>query len=174
MRIPENHLDFALTDFAVRQFALAVGDTTAAAALAGRAGKWRDTFHGSALDNGWTGYQIARRSGSAFQAFTTSTDESGSATLNRFTESCSAQVSYSVPQDAAGLIQAMGGPAAFIQRYDDFFSQFSNIGGNFTDANTQKTCRYYKRRKTRPTCAPPGSRTGRGHRRASSLSSSAS
>ncbi|HXJ23285.1 MAG TPA: GH92 family glycosyl hydrolase [Polyangia bacterium] len=140
---PENHLDFSLTDFAVRRMALAVGDTATATALAGRAGKWKDTFDTSAVDNGFTGYQWFKSSATQFSAFTTSTDGTGSSTANRFTESCSAQDSYSVPQDVGGLITAMGGPTAFVSRYDFFFSQYSNIGSNFSDTTVQKSCRFF-------------------------------
>jgi predicted alpha-1,2-mannosidase len=142
---PEQHLDYSQTDFAVRQMALAAGDTASAAALAGRAGKWKDTFDAAAVDNGWTGYQWFKTSAAtAFQPFMTSTDGTGSATLNRFTESCSAEMSFSVPQDANGLIAAMGGPTTFTARYDSFFSQFVNIGGAFpSGGDEQKSCRYF-------------------------------
>jgi predicted alpha-1,2-mannosidase len=140
---PEAHLDFSTTDFAVRQLAQAIGDTSTTATLAGRAGKWHDTFDDTAVDNGSTGYQWFKDSGGNFQAFQTSADGTGSSTANRFTESCSAEMSYGVPQDFGGLITAMGGASTVLKRLDFFFSTFVNIGGNFSDATTQASCRYF-------------------------------
>ena len=64
---------------------------TSAGMVSQHAGKWHDTFDSTVMDNGFTGYEWFKDSCSSFQAFESSTDGTGSSTVNRFTESCSAR-----------------------------------------------------------------------------------
>ena len=138
----ETTLQWALTDFAASQLATALGNTEQAQMLAARGGNWRNTFDVTATDNGFTGYAWGRREDGTFEPWTSSTDGTGSSTKNVGTETCSAQLSFLVPQDINGLMEAMGGREEFVRRLDHFTSQFSIIHSNFNDEETERSCQY--------------------------------
>ena len=138
---PENTLSWALSDFATAQLAQALGDTANATALINRSTNWYNTFLTTANDNGYTGYTWFRNSDGTYRTFTSSTNGTGSSTNgNGFTETCSSEFSYLVPQNLAGLVLASGGKATFVNRLDHFFSQFNYIGYN---TDNDPSCQYY-------------------------------
>jgi predicted alpha-1,2-mannosidase len=117
-------LEYAIDDFAISQFAGAIGQRGTAHTYAGRSQNWQNIFDGG------TGYLRPKDSTGAFPAgpgFVA--PPPGQFGQNGFDEGNAAQYNYLVPQNMAGLITAMGGPAAVNQRADAFF-QLLNTGPN--------------------------------------------
>jgi predicted alpha-1,2-mannosidase len=114
-------LEYALADFAVDHFANALGQGDETPALLTRSTNWRKVF------NPATGYMEPKL---ALGLFVPSNDP---ASGNGFVEGSSAQYSWFVPQDMAGLIAAMGGRQAAAARLDDFFAKL-NAGPESTHA----------------------------------------
>jgi predicted alpha-1,2-mannosidase len=117
-------LEYAADDFAISQFADAIGLHGTARTFAGRAQNWQNIFDGG------TGYLRPKDSTGAFPSgpgFVTPPD--GQFGQNGFDEGNAAQYNYLVPQNLAGLITAMGGRDAVNQRADAFFQQL-NVGPN--------------------------------------------
>jgi predicted alpha-1,2-mannosidase len=105
-------LEYALADFAIARFAAARCDSQTYATFAQRSANWRQVLNPS------TGYVEPRFSGGAFAPVPPTSMEG-------FAEGNSAQYTWFVPQDVAGLIDAIGGPAAATGRLDRFFSQLN-------------------------------------------------
>jgi predicted alpha-1,2-mannosidase len=114
---PSISLEYATDDFAIAQFAAALGDVEKSARYARRAAQWANTFDGS------TGYVEPRDASGAF----TSTDHARNCC--GFVEGNAAQYTWMVPFDYAALFSRMGGNAAAVTRLDDFFTQV-NAGPN--------------------------------------------
>lgn len=101
-------LEYALDDFAIARLARAAGRQPLCRAFAGRSENWRH------LLNPRLGYiQDRRADGHWVTPFDPSSDTG-------FAEGNSAQYSWYVPQDTAGLLRAMGGTAAAKHRLDRF------------------------------------------------------
>ncbi|WP_307795553.1 GH92 family glycosyl hydrolase [Actinacidiphila acididurans] len=117
-------LEWALDDFTISQLASAIGDHTTADTYAARGQNWQNIFDPS------TGYLRPRDDNGAFPAGPGfQTPPAGAFGQDGYDEGNAAQYNFSVQQDLAGLVAAMGGPAKVIPRLDDFFSQL-NAGGN--------------------------------------------
>jgi predicted alpha-1,2-mannosidase len=105
-------LEYALADFAIARFAAGRCDPQTYATFAQRSASWRGVL------NPATGYIQPRFSGGDFAPVPPTSMEG-------FAEGNSAQYTWFVPHDVAGLIGALGGPAEATQRLDEFFSQIN-------------------------------------------------
>jgi len=105
-------LEYALADFAIARFAAGRCDSGTYATFAQRSANWRRVL------NPATGYVQPRFSGGDFAPVPPTSQEG-------FAEGNSAQYSWFVPQDVAGLVEAIGGPVEATARLDRFFSQIN-------------------------------------------------
>ncbi|WP_432840919.1 GH92 family glycosyl hydrolase [Dactylosporangium sp. CA-092794] len=104
-------LENSLADFSLAMWAQRLGRD--AASLSARANWWRNTYNSAATAT--DGYQQARnRDGGWAGSFSPSTDFG-------FAQGSSATYTWMVPQNVAGLADAMGGPEAAVRRLDGFF-----------------------------------------------------
>jgi predicted alpha-1,2-mannosidase len=103
-------LEYASADAAIAAFATRHGDPDLAARARERAGNWRNVFDPS------VGYVRGRTAEGDWMAF------SGPAERNAYTEGNAAQYTWMVPQDVAGLIEALGGRKAAVARLDSLFA----------------------------------------------------
>ncbi|SEP06571.1 GH92 family glycosyl hydrolase [Amycolatopsis saalfeldensis] len=117
-------LEWAIDDFAIAQFAQGIGDRGVAREFGKRGQNWQNIF------NPATGYLQPRGEdgrfpdGPAYQP-----PPPGEFGQDGFDEGNAAQYTWLVPQDPAGLVTAMGGPAKTAARLDTFFQQL-NVGPN--------------------------------------------
>ena len=107
-------MEYANDDFAIAQFANALGDSTDYSAYLQRSGNWRNLFNPTSLF-----IQPRNADGTWAQGFD-STSQSG------FQEGDSAQYSWMATFNARGLLDQMGGNAAAISRLDAFFSKLND------------------------------------------------
>ena len=107
-------LEYALADFSIAQLGAALRDAGARDAFAPRGGNWRGVFDEATR-------HVRPRSGSG--AFATPHDPASS---DGFAEGSSAQYTWLVPQDVAGLAAALGGREAALARLDDFFAELNS------------------------------------------------
>ncbi|HEX4004967.1 MAG TPA: GH92 family glycosyl hydrolase [Acidobacteriaceae bacterium] len=117
-------LEYASDDFAIAQFARALGDAAGADALTKRAGNWQNLLD---PDSKWIRPRNADGSWqSGFDALH-SQPRPADAPLwvgpLGFEEGNSPQYSFMIPFDYARLIPAMGGDAVVVPRLDSFFSK---------------------------------------------------
>jgi len=110
-------LEYAIDDFAVSQYASALGKTDAAAMYLQRSHNWQHLFNPAA------GYIQPRSADGTFSSNFDPASDRG------FVEGNSAQYSWLVPQDLDGLFAAMGGKAVAIKRLDKFFTQLNAGSG---------------------------------------------
>ncbi len=106
-------LEYAIDDFAIAQYARALGNMEAYAIYQQRAQNWQHLF------NPATGYIEPRNPDGTFIANFKPTSTSG------FAEGDSAQYTWLVPQDLDGLFAIMGGSAKAIERLDMHFRQLN-------------------------------------------------
>ncbi|MDF3980690.1 GH92 family glycosyl hydrolase [Luteibacter sp. PPL201] len=105
-------VEYAFDDWSLAQMAKAMGKDDVAATFMKRAGNWKNSFDTK------TGFLRARKSdGSYREPF----DPSSAAYGSDYTEGNAWQYSWYVPQDVAGLIDALGGPDAFVKKLDEVF-----------------------------------------------------
>ena len=116
-------LEYAGADFAIAQFAQALGDRATATAYLRRSQNWTTQFN---VD---TGYLQPRDASGQFPEFDPTTDGMSNFGQSGFQEGNAAQYTWMVPQNLRGLITAMGGPAKATARLDTFFQQL-NAGPN--------------------------------------------
>jgi predicted alpha-1,2-mannosidase len=102
-------LEYAYDDWCIAQMAKALNKTADYEYFMKRSQSWKNVFDPT------TGFMRARNNGMLFTPFSPYTVD------NNFTEANSWQYSFYVPQDIPGLINAMGGAAAFEQKLDDLF-----------------------------------------------------
>ncbi len=102
-------LEYASSDFAVSQFAFALGDNADAQTFLTHALNWKNLFDPD------TGYITPRSSDGTFIAIDPSSNTG-------FTEGSQAQYNWLVPFDQRGLFDAMGGNDATVSRLDTFFT----------------------------------------------------
>ncbi|WP_326958471.1 GH92 family glycosyl hydrolase [Amycolatopsis sp. NBC_01286] len=117
-------LEWAIDDFAIAQFAQGIGDRDVAREFTQRGQNWQNIF------NPLTGYLQPRGQDGRFPdgpAYVP--PPPGKFGQDGFDEGNAAQYTWLVPQDPAGLVTAMGGPAAVSQRLDTFFQKL-NVGPN--------------------------------------------
>jgi predicted alpha-1,2-mannosidase len=109
---PSETLEYASSDFAIANFAKALGDTSGASTYSAHSQYWRSLF------NGESSYLHTRTSGG------------WSANLNPATESPyvegnAAQYTWMVPHNYGALVTLMGGPTTAAQRLDHHFQQLN-------------------------------------------------
>jgi predicted alpha-1,2-mannosidase len=102
--------EYALDDFAIAQFAAAIGDSGTSHTFTPRAQNWQNVFDPA------SGYAQPRG------GFSTG-DAAGKQT--GFEEGNAAQYTWMVPQNISGLSAAMGGNAATVSKLDSFFTQLN-------------------------------------------------
>jgi hypothetical protein len=107
-------LEYASSDFALSQFALAVGDKVANQTYLAHALNWGTLF------NSQTGYITPRNSDGTFLSIDPSSQTG-------FTEGSQAQYTWMVPFDQRGLFDAMGGNSAVVTRLDTFFTRLNDL-----------------------------------------------
>jgi predicted alpha-1,2-mannosidase len=108
---PSDSLEYSASDFAVAQFAKALGNTDSYNTHMARAQYWRNTF---GPDSGY----IQPRNSDGSWAWPLDP-----ASQSNFTEGNAAQYTWMVPYDYADLINAMGGRQTVVQRLDHHFTQ---------------------------------------------------
>jgi predicted alpha-1,2-mannosidase len=116
-------LEYASADFAISQLAGALGDTATEQTFLGRSQNWTNIF------NTATGYIEPRGGSGQFPELGPATYGWSSFGQSGFQEGNAAQYTWMVPQDLGGLISAIGGDPAVVQRLDTFFTQL-NAGPN--------------------------------------------
>jgi predicted alpha-1,2-mannosidase len=104
-------LEYTNDDFAISQFAKAVGDTTDAATFATRAENWKKLYDPA------TGYIEARDSSGKFVS-----DKSGRTGFHGGTD---AQYTWMIPYNVSGVISSMGGSAKAVSKLNTFFKELN-------------------------------------------------
>ncbi len=113
-------MEYAADDFEIALLAKGLGDTAAYRTYLARSGNWQNLWDADLSDGGFTGFIRPRhRDGSWLTPFTAM--DSCSWNGKTFYEGNSWTYSFFVPQNGAGLIAKMGGPATFVKRLDAFF-----------------------------------------------------
>ena len=110
---PSETLEYAASDFAIGQFAGALGDTAARDTYATRSQYWRSLF------NGESAYIHNRDGGGAWSAPLNPAQESP------YVEGNAAQYSWMVPHNLGALVTLMGGPETAVQRLDHHFTELN-------------------------------------------------
>ncbi|MFD5827899.1 GH92 family glycosyl hydrolase [Lentzea sp. NPDC060358] len=117
-------LEWAVDDFAIARFAQDIGEHATAREFTKRGQYWQNVF------NPITDHIAPRDQDGRFPdgpGFVP--PRPGKFGQNGFDEGNAAQYSWMVPQNPAGLVTAMGGPAVVAQRLDAFFQKL-NVGPN--------------------------------------------
>jgi predicted alpha-1,2-mannosidase len=111
-------LEYASADFALSQFAQALGDETDSAMFLQHAQNWRNLF------NPETGYlQMRRQDGTWAPDFKNNSDNYDHDTA--YAEGTAAQYVWMVPFNLKGLATMMGGPNVAAKRLDTFFTELN-------------------------------------------------
>lgn len=113
-------LEYAVDDFAVARLAAAAGRVGVARRYLGRSGSWRalvDSDRGLLLPRGADG----ELPGPGYQPGTC---------CDGFQEGNAVQYAWSVPQDMAGLVQALGSRQDLLTRLDDFHADLNAGAGS--------------------------------------------
>jgi predicted alpha-1,2-mannosidase len=138
-------LEYASADFAVSQFAAAMGDNAHAASLLRSAQNWRKLFDNESgfirprtadgnFISGWDPDHSLPHHQKSWDKF----DQMG------FEEGNTWQYTWMIPHNYAGLFQAMGGNQNVIPKLDKFFVEINGWGKpNFTVANEPDFCAPY-------------------------------
>jgi predicted alpha-1,2-mannosidase len=106
-------LEYSSADFAIGQVAAAAGNTAKASMYTQRAQNWANVF------NTTSGFVQPKNTDGTWAGGFQPTSETG------FQEGDSAQYTWEVPFNLAGLIGKMGGNAMVVQRLDTFFSNLN-------------------------------------------------
>ncbi len=119
-------LEYASADFALSQFAQALGDENNSAMLLQHAQNWRNHY------NPASGYlEMRRNDGSWAPGFK---NDVGEYDKDRaYVEGTAGQYVWMVPFDLKGLAELMGGPDAAAKRLDAFFTKL-NVGDSGPDS----------------------------------------
>jgi predicted alpha-1,2-mannosidase len=135
-------MEYAYEDWCLAQFAKALGRAEDYQFFLDRSRTWRKLFDPSV---GWI--RPRNMDGSWLADFTPTCKTPG--TCRGFVESNSAVYTYFVPQDVAGLIGILGGPAKFVDRLerqfkmaepDRFITPHGKHGENWLDYENQPSC----------------------------------
>jgi len=105
-------LEDVTADFALAELARHLGDSASSASFRERSGYWRNLFNLGAAPEG--GYIQDRNADGTWTRF-------DPASTRGFAEGSSAQYTWMIPFDAAGLFEAMGGDGIALQRLERFF-----------------------------------------------------
>ena len=106
-------LEYASADFALSQFARALGDSAKAELYLAHSGNWANLYNPS------TGCLQRRNRDGSWVA------NVGPDTRQGYTEGNAAQYTWMVPFDLRGLFDRMGGNAAAVERLDRFFTKLN-------------------------------------------------
>jgi predicted alpha-1,2-mannosidase len=112
---PSTTLEYTSRDFAVAQFAKALGDDASYRSLAARSAYWRGIFHPD-------GFIRPRRSGGDWS---TPLPGPGDGNDGLYVEGNAEQYTWMIPYDARGLFDALGGNATVTARLDTFFTHLN-------------------------------------------------
>src|SRR6185312_15648608 len=137
-------LEFASADFAVSQFAAAMGDKAHAASLLASAQNWKKLFDPESkfirprmpdgnFIAGWDPEHLLPHHVKSWDT----ADQMG------FEEGSTWQYTFMVPFNYAGLFKAMGGNQNALPKLDTFFTKLSGWGSNFTVSNEPDFCAPY-------------------------------
>ncbi|MDE3067979.1 MAG: GH92 family glycosyl hydrolase [Verrucomicrobiota bacterium] len=107
-------LEYDSADFALSQFASALGDTAKYRLYLRRAENWRNLFDDS------TGYIQPRNRDGSWVANVTAATQRG------YTEGSAAQYTWLVPFDLRGLFDKVGGNAKAVSRLDAYFTRLND------------------------------------------------
>jgi predicted alpha-1,2-mannosidase len=107
-------LEYASADFAIAQFAHALGDSRSYSTFLQRSGNWQNVF------NPASGYIQTRNGDGGWSAGFTPTSQAG------FHEGDSSQYTWMVPHNLRGLFDQMGGNPAVVKRLDNFFTKLND------------------------------------------------
>ncbi len=119
-------LEYCVDDFAIAEICRTAGDRANYEYFLNRAQNWRNLFN---PDNGDGGYMQSRKAdGSWVMPFNKAITEG-------FSEGNSAQYTWLVNHNVAGLAQKMGGSTAMAKRLDEFFSKILTDGWNIDKPN---------------------------------------
>ncbi|MDQ1644181.1 MAG: hypothetical protein QOJ50_365, partial [Cryptosporangiaceae bacterium] len=110
---PSDSLEYSASDFAVAQFAKALGDTVKYNTRMQRAQWWRNVF------NPVSSYTHKHDSSGNYTWPLLPSDPAG------YTEGNASQYTWMAPQNFGGLIAMMGGPQTAVQRLDHHFTQLN-------------------------------------------------
>lgn len=121
-------LEYAFDDAAVARLAAAAGDTASADLFLERSRGWRHVWDPEA------GFMRGKRvDGTRVEPFDPLRSDHRQNT--DYTEGNAWQHSWFVPHDAAALVEAMGGDAAFVRRLDQLFEQDTLVTGEAPSAD---------------------------------------
>ncbi|MEU8236039.1 GH92 family glycosyl hydrolase [Actinoplanes sp. NPDC048967] len=110
---PSETLEYAASDFAIAEFAGALGDSAGRDTYAARSQYWRSLF------NGESSYLHTRDGGGGWSANLNPAQESP------YVEGNAAQYTWMVPHNMGALITLMGGPGTAVQRLDHHFTELN-------------------------------------------------
>lgn len=122
-------LEYAVADFAIAAFAQAIGDTATHATFLARSQNWQNIFDPRAEFRGFAGYVEPRGEDGAFPSGPAFEIRPRAYGQRGFEEGNTIQYTWMVPQNLAGLIEAMGGDQIAVRRLDTLFTQL-NVGPN--------------------------------------------
>ena len=134
-------LEYNSADFAVSQFALAMGDKASADKLLKSAQNWRNVFD---REIGWI--RPRTEDGKFIEGFNPEKLEPHRTDMDKsnqmgFEEGSTAQYTFMLPFNYGGLIRAIGGPDKTEAKLDKFFEKLSGWGlPNFTVTNEPDFC----------------------------------
>lgn len=112
-------LEYASADFALSQFAAALGDRSDSAMLLRHAGNWRNNF------NRKSGYgEMRRRDGSWAPGFTNNINKYDGETA--YVEGSAAQYRWMVPFDLKDLAKVLGGKRTAVKQLDIFHTKLND------------------------------------------------
>jgi len=129
-RSASKHMEYAANDYAIALFAQGLGKEDDYRKYARRAENWRNLWDTEATDDGFKGFIWPRHRDGRWK---TNFDPllTGTWGGDNFYEGNAWTYSTYVPQDVAGLIEASGGNARFVERMDAFF----NLPGRYDVGN---------------------------------------
>ncbi|MET9630724.1 GH92 family glycosyl hydrolase [Lentzea sp. NPDC006480] len=110
---PSDSLEYSASDFAIAQFARAVGDTAKYNTYMTRAQWWSNVY------NPESGYVQKRNADGSWAWPVTPASPTG------YTEGNASQYTWMVPYNFGSLINLMGGPKTAVQRLDHHFTQLN-------------------------------------------------
>ena len=116
-------LEYATDDYSIAAFAQALGQQGTYRSFLGRSQNWTNIY------NTESGFLQPRDAAGKFPVGNPVTDGLSSFGQSGFQEGNAAQYAFMVPQDLHGLVAALGGNTATVNRLDTFFTQ-DNVGPN--------------------------------------------
>lgn len=118
-------LEYAVADFSIARFAQALGDNATYEAFLQQSHRWHDTFDMQASFRGFKGYSEPRAVDGSYPPDAGFDVRPNAYGQRGFEEGDTIQYTWMVPQDYAGLIDAMGGDKVAVKRLDTLFGQLN-------------------------------------------------